>query len=235
MTTGDALLRTILAAPDEDAPRLVYADWLTEQGREEMAAFIRKEITDGDDNAREEFRAIVMAALPSTNGPAFSLPSGWRVTCEPSRYGAYPQHARPIGEPWGRCLARRGFVECVTCDAADWLTHADAITAAHPVREVTLTTRPFGDVDFGPTRQWWGELSAKLWPGITFTLPPEPRRDQYAHWNPVTLEARPAITPIRFTEEMLRDASAGYNAADAVMAAWQREMGIPLPPDDSPE
>lgn len=30
MTDGDALLRAVLEAPDDDAPRLIYADWLEE-------------------------------------------------------------------------------------------------------------------------------------------------------------------------------------------------------------
>ncbi len=32
MTDNDALLRAILDSPDDDAPRLVYADWLEENG-----------------------------------------------------------------------------------------------------------------------------------------------------------------------------------------------------------
>ena len=31
MSDGDALLSAILAQPDEDVPRLAYADWLDEQ------------------------------------------------------------------------------------------------------------------------------------------------------------------------------------------------------------
>lgn len=34
---------------------------------------------------------------------------------------------------------RRGFVESVTCSAADWETHGDAITATQPVQSVTFT------------------------------------------------------------------------------------------------
>jgi len=37
----DALLRTILANPGDDAPRLVLADWLQEHGQTERAEFIR--------------------------------------------------------------------------------------------------------------------------------------------------------------------------------------------------
>jgi uncharacterized protein (TIGR02996 family) len=41
MGDGEALLRAILACPDDDAPRLVYADWLEESGQAERAAAIR--------------------------------------------------------------------------------------------------------------------------------------------------------------------------------------------------
>src|SRR5215208_1611384 len=41
MTDGDALYRAILDAPDDDAPRLVWADWLDEHGEADRAAFVR--------------------------------------------------------------------------------------------------------------------------------------------------------------------------------------------------
>lgn len=41
---------------------------------------------------------------------------------------------RPCG------VVRRGFVESVALSAADWLTHADALIAQHPVTEVRLTS-----------------------------------------------------------------------------------------------
>lgn len=41
MTEQDALYRAIVASPEDDTPRLVYADWLEENGRAEEAEFIR--------------------------------------------------------------------------------------------------------------------------------------------------------------------------------------------------
>jgi uncharacterized protein (TIGR02996 family) len=41
MTDGDALYRAILDDPDDDAPRLVWADWLEEHGDPDRAEFIR--------------------------------------------------------------------------------------------------------------------------------------------------------------------------------------------------
>lgn len=41
MSDATALLAAIRAAPEDDAPRLVYADWLEEHGQPERAEFIR--------------------------------------------------------------------------------------------------------------------------------------------------------------------------------------------------
>lgn len=41
MTDRDALYRAIIAHPDDDTPRLVYADWLQENDRPEEAEFVR--------------------------------------------------------------------------------------------------------------------------------------------------------------------------------------------------
>ena len=41
MTDREALYRAILDAPDDDAPRLVYADWLDEHGDPDRGEFIR--------------------------------------------------------------------------------------------------------------------------------------------------------------------------------------------------
>jgi len=40
-STGESLLKAILATPADNLPRLVYADWLEEEGSEELANFIR--------------------------------------------------------------------------------------------------------------------------------------------------------------------------------------------------
>jgi uncharacterized protein (TIGR02996 family) len=41
MTSDEAFLRDICEHPEDDAPRLVYADWLEEHGNPERAEFIR--------------------------------------------------------------------------------------------------------------------------------------------------------------------------------------------------
>ncbi|HKB03054.1 MAG TPA: TIGR02996 domain-containing protein [Gemmataceae bacterium] len=44
MTDRDAILEAIFAAPADDAPRLVYADWLDEHDYPEQATFVRRQI-----------------------------------------------------------------------------------------------------------------------------------------------------------------------------------------------
>ena len=44
MTDGERLHRRILECPEDDAPRLIYSDWLEENGEEERAKFIRVQI-----------------------------------------------------------------------------------------------------------------------------------------------------------------------------------------------
>lgn len=44
MTQHDALLAAVCAAPDDDLPRLVYADWCDENGDPDRAEFIRTQI-----------------------------------------------------------------------------------------------------------------------------------------------------------------------------------------------
>jgi uncharacterized protein (TIGR02996 family) len=44
MTEESALLAAIRANPDDDMPRLVYADWLEENGEGDRSIFIRTQI-----------------------------------------------------------------------------------------------------------------------------------------------------------------------------------------------
>lgn len=54
MSDEAALLSAILAHPDEDTPRLMYADWLDEHGQAERAEFIRIQCAPDADEAAED-------------------------------------------------------------------------------------------------------------------------------------------------------------------------------------
>ncbi len=110
----EGFLRTILDAPDDDAPRLVYADWLEEHGRPERAEFIRVEC---------EQATIRRGRAVAPN--RWDSPRFWEL--EERRQQLYDRHARrwfaPLfavfrgemrterGFPWHIALAARRFIE----------------------------------------------------------------------------------------------------------------------------
>jgi len=67
-----ALLRAIVESPDDDAPRLVYADWLDERGESDRAEFIRLQCAiHGSPMPDAEWKALVARceALLAANEP----------------------------------------------------------------------------------------------------------------------------------------------------------------------
>jgi uncharacterized protein (TIGR02996 family) len=64
MGDEDAFLRAITAAPHDDAPRLVYADWLDETGHADRAEFLRLTCRTGASGRPDRLREI--AALLDT-------------------------------------------------------------------------------------------------------------------------------------------------------------------------
>jgi len=64
MTEREALLRAVCEFPDDDTPRLVFADWLQEHGEEERAEFIRLQISRAhkDDERLRQREAELLAA-----------------------------------------------------------------------------------------------------------------------------------------------------------------------------
>jgi uncharacterized protein (TIGR02996 family) len=186
-----AILSCVKDRPDDDMPRLAYADYLDGVGETARATFIRAQIAEARGGER------------NTHVPAYSwLPC---VVTEVIWEWPFPE---PNTEPWwpGVSLVwwHRGFAEGWVLTAADWLAFADAITAEHPVRRVRFLTsggtfridrrdangRPYYGISTdqdGLTARWttaddiervirttgsatpW--LDA-LWPGITFELPP---------------------------------------------------------------
>jgi uncharacterized protein (TIGR02996 family) len=131
VTDRDALLAAILANPDDDLPRLVYADWLDENGPAlppaerktagDRAAFIRAQV----EAARAEpFSPAARAAQERAD----RLLTSWNRE-------AWTWHLR--GKLDGAEFVR-GFVGVVNVDAARFLETADAIFAAEPVRAIRL-------------------------------------------------------------------------------------------------
>jgi uncharacterized protein (TIGR02996 family) len=112
MTDRDALLVAIHATPDDDAPRLVFADWLDEHGEPERAEFIRLQVAQ-----RREYEA---------NGRTDVLEDLF-VRARSLFYRAWSEPVRTI---FGRGIAfySRGFPK-----RPSYAVPADHLTAGLPV------------------------------------------------------------------------------------------------------
>jgi uncharacterized protein (TIGR02996 family) len=197
-----ALLRAIRAEPDEDTPRLAYADWLDEHGGAAGAAraeFIRLQIQIASRGGAGLTIAQAQrgktprggrrlgkrtVALLAAHGLAWSL---W------DRYGPpYAVEEVVCGWEW-----HRGFLRHLSCAPDDWLRCVDDLLPRHPIRSVTFTGVPVVQRSgrTGPIWLWgrpWvdppsGFLSADdelqlllthYWPGIRFETPSEPWEPQ---------------------------------------------------------
>jgi uncharacterized protein (TIGR02996 family) len=185
MTDGDLLLARVIADPACDAVRLVYADWLEENGQPERAEFVRVQVELANlppvrihADGKSAIVGAVSAALAKVVDPHHErrtklrrresdlLDAHRREWFPVEGLGApgfgedEPLRWWPAGDSRGEShimdgTPRRGFVESVTCAAADWLAHGDAIRAAHPVTRVVLTTVPVAAVWYdGEDEQW---------------------------------------------------------------------------------
>src|SRR5262245_54643580 len=98
------LLRLIAREPDEDAPRLVYADWLEDHGRAERAEFIRGQLR------LAEIRR--------------SFPPPERGSLERIFYGAVDQWTDPGDSPERRAWAFRTR-QLLDAHEREWLATLD--------------------------------------------------------------------------------------------------------------
>jgi uncharacterized protein (TIGR02996 family) len=121
----DALFAAILAHPDEDTPRLVFADWLEENGQADYAAFIRKQIE--------------LAKVPEWD-PLWVR--AWHrdrdAVTGRGHHEFVPNLSAGIGLP-SLTSFRRGFAWHVeSTDVGPFLKHADEQFAALPIRALTI-------------------------------------------------------------------------------------------------
>jgi uncharacterized protein (TIGR02996 family) len=116
MNDREALLSAIYDQPDEDTPRLMYADWLDEHGHPERAEFIRLQCE----------RARIGELLPGERElelqkqhPEWQLPMKQKIV------------ESPIGEMITPLFFRRGFADAVITSAYNFHRHARALFQAH--------------------------------------------------------------------------------------------------------
>src|SRR5688500_15526834 len=116
MTEGDSVYRAVLDNPEDDAPRLVYADWLDEHGRPERAEFIRVQ--------------CAMDRVPAGTGR-------WRPLFDRAQQIERQWRAVWTGPAQERVLEARlgrGFVDAVRLTIEQFAFAAEALVRLEPVR-----------------------------------------------------------------------------------------------------
>lgn len=144
---NEALLAACLAAPHDMTPRLVYADWLDENGQCDRAEFIRVQIEE----AKVPFHEC------DSIYPGCAV-SGGRVMQHDHKCRAYP-HWKRAGElhhklnygPWPEqgftgWSWRCGFVQWFSGPLAVLLENGPAIAACNPIEWVSVTDANIGKI-----------------------------------------------------------------------------------------
>jgi uncharacterized protein (TIGR02996 family) len=131
MSDADALLAAVLADPDADLPRLVFADHLDDAGEAARAEFIRLQVALAADPTSLPLRAREQLLLQRHA-------AGWLA----------PLRARgePLQSPATHGWFRRGFVEEVWMPAGVFLTKADKLFRRAPVRRLQVTRAARGEL-----------------------------------------------------------------------------------------
>jgi uncharacterized protein (TIGR02996 family) len=120
MTPDEAFLEDVREHPEEDAPRLVYADWLDDHGDPERAEFIRLKCE--------------LARLPAEDARRPALEARARALLA-SHQATWTAPLRGRVQGWA---FRRGLVEKVKVRAGAFLAHAPDLFRVAPIREVEV-------------------------------------------------------------------------------------------------
>jgi uncharacterized protein (TIGR02996 family) len=178
MTEREAFIAAILAAPDDDLPRLVYADWLEEQGEVERAEFIRVQcelakpercltpnITTWNDGERSSWTPcsrlrprVKRDCLPwcaecQRRADLWTRERDlWAAACNQFAAGQFDYIGlsdHPTEVPGTLGLVRRGFVSDVRCRLADWC-------GEDPCCRCQGTGAMYDDANWDDTGRWLG-------------------------------------------------------------------------------
>ena len=132
MTDHDALLRAICDHPDDDTPRLIFADFLEENGEGDRAAFIRAQVELGRTPEWEPFAVFCRHRRPEWEGG------------EPFRHTLPPVHGwnlewplRPFRRGFGRGIIVRSLIS--------WDEDAPRLFETVPITGVSLPTAALDD------------------------------------------------------------------------------------------
>lgn len=124
-----SFLADIIENPDDDAPRLIYADWLDDSGQLDRAEFIRTQCaaTMCSGESRKELMDRATAVLPKIPRSALHIPQ---------------QRPRRTSKGWSTAWVRRGFVEAVTATASD-VTNYPNVLRYNPIDGINISARRY--------------------------------------------------------------------------------------------
>jgi uncharacterized protein (TIGR02996 family) len=170
MNAHEAFLKAILAEPADDAPRLIYADWLDETGEDPARAeFVRVQVQLSLPTITARMRAELWKRekeLLKWNVSrwvylVFSSPMiRMRSTIMGEQFVLVSLYIDPGESVRFECQFRRGFIEKITCTAQAWSWFGDQICLATPILKVDISgSAPFTRLVRSP----------RHWPGIDFT------------------------------------------------------------------
>lgn len=126
LALAEPLLQAVLESPDEDAPRIIFADWLEDNGADEYAEFIRLQCE----------LAMRRSYLPkSVDESTWSVEVAARMDYLRSReLGLMPfQLPYVVNQKWSR-----GFLSAVQLTADEWMRHGQTLVREQPIERAEL-------------------------------------------------------------------------------------------------
>jgi uncharacterized protein (TIGR02996 family) len=135
---AEAFRRTIRNNPADDAPRLIYADWLTDHGYDQLADFIRWQVAHPDCTAIRNGTSVTMDDAEG-NEQFYWWFREFSALFDKAVLG----WATQVVWTW-----RRGFVDEVRLSAnaaVDWLPQLETL---HPLTKATIVGEPRGHQRF---------------------------------------------------------------------------------------
>ncbi len=222
MSTEAALLRAIREMPDEDTPRLVYADYLDEEGDAARAEFIRVQV----ERTRLPERDPRRAALEDREHDLLA-----EHEC------AWLGVAADAMDGLAEWEFDRGFVNEVSANPYFMLGPGSDLCASHPVRRWRVQGGQMdlvGDLREAGQKSWFGRLEAVDLAGWYTTIGELGQflaRSNFARLRELDLTARPGLAdlpellgsaPFRDQLKVLRcGAPTGYYDGEDRLDVWE--------------
>lgn len=135
-----SLMAAIVAAPDDDLPRLVYADWLDEIGRSEHAEWLRRELAESTTRIYPEDTAVFVQVCKNPLNKTSDF-SDWFTDPDMVQFEIAPVIK---GVYWETC---RGFPSKAYCSTYDVVDDLENLKGRYPVELKKYTLNRYTVLD----------------------------------------------------------------------------------------